>query len=430
MWSHLSLIRRVYARQVLDSRGVPTVEVEVHTAGGAVGRAMVPSGASTGRYEAHELRDHDPRYYAGKSVRRAVENVNRKIAAQLEGHFHVEEQRVIDGLLLKTAGPNKRELGANATLAVSMAVARAAAAHHRMPLFMWLRTTSTPALPVPMMNILNGGKHADNKVDFQEFMIVPLQSTFSEVLRCGAEVFYALKSLIREAGYSANVGDEGGFAPAVDSNEEALEMVLRAIEKAGYRPGEEVALALDVAASEMYDPETDRYVLYKSTGEQLTRHDLIGLYEEWVAKYPIVSIEDGLAEDDWDGWKQLTERLGDRIQLVGDDLFVTNPQRLRRGIEEGVANAILVKLNQIGTLSETLETIHLARQHGYNTVISHRSGETEDAFIADLAVGTAAGQIKTGSLSRSERLAKYNQLLRIEEVVPQMATPPRITRRA
>ncbi len=423
MYSPLSRIERIYARQVLDSRGIPTVEVEVHTRSGAAGRAMVPSGASTGRHEAHELRDNDQSYYAGKSVRRAIRNVNERIARRLEGRFHVEQQSVIDGLLLKMAGPNKRELGANATLAVSMAVARAAAAYHRMPLYQWLRTHSHVSLPVPMMNILNGGKHADNRVDFQEFMIIPLQPSFSEVLRVGAEVFYALKAIIRSKGYSANVGDEGGFAPGVSSNREAIELVVAAIEKAGYRPGKDVVLALDVAASEMYDPERDRYVLFKSTKEALTREELIALYEEWVGNYPIVSIEDGLAEDDWEGWQMMTRRLGDRIQLVGDDLFVTNPDRLQRGIRENVANAILIKLNQIGTLTETLETIALAQENNYNVVISHRSGETEDAFIADLAVAVNAGQIKTGSLSRSERLAKYNQLLRIEEVQPHLANP-------
>ena len=400
------------AREVLDSRGFPTVEAEVELEGGARGRAMVPSGASTGTHEALELRDGGKRYL-GKGVRRAVENVNERIAPELVGMDALDQEGVDRAMLELDGTPNKANLGANAVLAVSLAVARAAAEALGLPLYRYLGGVQGVTLPVPLMNVINGGKHADNRVDFQEFMLVPAGAgSFAEALRIGAEVFHTLKAVLKEKGYSTNVGDEGGFAPDLRSNEEAVELLLLAIERAGYTPGQEVSLALDPATSELY--RDGKYHL-EGEGKVLSSEEMVAFWEAWVEKYPIRSIEDGLAEDDWEGWRLLTERLGGKVQLVGDDLFVTNPERLRAGIERGVANAILVKVNQIGTLSETLEAIRLAQRSGYRAVISHRSGETEDSFIADLAVAVNAGQIKTGSLSRSDRLAKYNQLLRIEE---------------
>ena len=408
----------VRAREVLDSRGNPTLEAEVELEGGAIGRAMVPSGASTGTHEALELRDGGSRY-GGKGVRRAVASVNERIAPELIG-MNALDQEAVDRAMLELDGtPNKANLGANAILGVSLATARAAAEALGLPLYRYLGGVQGVVLPVPLMNVINGGRHADNRVDFQEFMLVPAGApSFQEALRIGVEVFHALKGVLKAKGYSTNVGDEGGFAPDLKSNEEAVELLLEAVQKAGYTPGKEVALALDVAATELY--REGRYHL-EGEGRILSREEMVGLLEAWVEKYPILSIEDGLAEDDWEGWCLLTERLGGRIQLVGDDLFVTNPARLKEGIERKVANAILVKVNQIGTLTETLEAIRLAQRSGYRAVISHRSGETEDSFIADLAVAVNAGQIKTGSLSRSDRLAKYNQLLRIEEGLGQAA---------
>ena len=408
----MTTIVGVRARGVLDSRGFPTVEAEVELEGGARGRAMVPSGASTGTHEALELRDGGKRYL-GKGVRRAVENVNERIAPELVGMDALDQEGVDRAMLELDGTPNKANLGANAVLAVSLAVARAAAEALGLPLYRYLGGVQGVTLPVPLMNVINGGKHADNRVDFQEFMLVPAGAgSFAEALRIGAEVFHTLKAVLKEKGYSTNVGDEGGFAPDLRSNEEAVELLLLAIERAGYTPGQEVSLALDPATSELY--RDGKYHL-EGEGKVLSSEEMVAFWEAWVEKYPIRSIEDGLAEDDWEGWRLLTERLGGKVQLVGDDLFVTNPERLRAGIERGVANAILVKVNQIGTLSETLEAIRLAQRSGYRAVISHRSGETEDSFIADLAVAVNAGQIKTGSLSRSDRLAKYNQLLRIEE---------------
>ncbi|RLE31146.1 phosphopyruvate hydratase, partial [Candidatus Acetothermia bacterium] len=400
----------------------PTVEVEVTLENGVRARAAVPSGASTGTYEALELRDGDKRYL-GKGVRRAVRNVNEIIAPEIVG-MDPTLQEEIDRLLLELDGTeNKSRLGANAILGVSLAVAKAAAAHLGLPLFRYISGIRAGRMPVALMNVLNGGKHADNNLEIQEFMIVPVRGdTFAERLRIGAEVFHTLKKLLKGEGYSVAVGDEGGFAPTLPNDEEALKFLHRAIEEAGYEPGKDVALALDCAATEFFDAETQRYRL---SGE-LTSEELIDLYEEWVGRYPIVSIEDGLAEEDWDGWSKFTQRLGERVQLVGDDLFVTNPKRLKRGIELGVANSILIKLNQIGTVTETLETVETAHRAGYTAIISHRSGETEDVSIAHFAVGTACGQIKTGSLSRSERVAKYNELLRIEEdYEPPLAPWPR-----
>lgn len=407
----MATIEEIWAREILDSRGNPTVEVEVTLENGVRARAAVPSGASTGTYEALELRDGDKRYL-GKGVRRAVRNVNEIIAPEIVG-MDPTLQEEIDRLLLELDGTeNKSRLGANAILGVSLAVAKAAAAHLGLPLFRYISGIRAGRMPVALMNVLNGGKHADNNLEIQEFMIVPVRGdTFAERLRIGAEVFHTLKKLLKGEGYSVAVGDEGGFAPTLPNDEEALKFLHRAIEEAGYEPGKDVALALDCAATEFFDAETQRYRL---SGE-LTSEELIDLYEEWVGRYPIVSIEDGLAEEDWDGWSKLTQRLGERVQLVGDDLFVTNPKRLKRGIELGVANSILIKLNQIGTVTETLETVETAHRAGYTAIISHRSGETEDVSIAHFAVGTACGQIKTGSLSRSERVAKYNELLRIEE---------------
>jgi enolase len=410
----MTTITAVHAREILDSRGNPTLEAEVALTSGAAGRMAVPSGASTGTHEAVELRDGDTARYGGKGVQTAVHHVNTVIAEALIGE-DAAEQEAIDALLLELDGTeNKGKLGANALLGVSGACARAAAQAHGLPLYRYLGGTAARTLPVPMMNILNGGSHADNNVDFQEFMIVPKGApTFAEGLRMGAEVFHALKGVLKAQHKSTAVGDEGGFAPDLASNEEAISVILTAIEKAGYRPGEDVFLALDVAASEFH--KDGKYVLAGEGGRKCSADDMVALYATWADKYPLVSIEDGLHEDDWKGWAVLTERLGARLQLVGDDLFVTNPKRLRRGIDEGIANAVLVKINQIGTLSETFECVSLATRNRYASVISHRSGETEDTIIADIAVATNAGQIKTGSLSRTDRVAKYNQLLRIEE---------------
>ncbi len=410
----MSLIEKIWAREILDSRGNPTVEAEVILEDGTLGIAAVPSGASTGENEAVELRDGDQNRYLGKGVRKAVENIIEKIACEIEG-MDALDQNLIDQTMIELDGTdNKSNLGANAILAVSMATARAAAAFLQLPLYRYLGGVNARTLPVPMMNIINGGAHADNNVDFQEFMIVPVGfPSFGEALRVGAEIFHHLKKVLSSKGYSTAVGDEGGFAPNLKSNEEAIETILQAIEKAGYEPGEDVMIALDPASSEFY--QDGRYVFKKSDGRSLSSDEMIKFWQNWIEKYPIISIEDGLAEKDWEGWKHLTEALGNKIQLVGDDLFVTNTKFLNRGIEENCANAILIKVNQIGTLTETLQAIELARTHNMAAIISHRSGETEDTFIADLAVATNAGQIKTGSLSRSDRIAKYNQLLRIEE---------------
>ena len=417
----MSVIELVYAREVLDSRGNPTVEVEVVLESGSVGRAIVPSGASTGAFEAVELRDGDKGRYIGKGVEKAVANVNEVIAPELEG-MDAFDQPAIDALMIELDGThNKGKLGANAILGVSMAVARAAAEELGLPLFQYIGGVNAKQLPVPMMNILNGGEHADNSVDVQEFMILPVGAkSFKEGLRMGAEVFHSLKKVLSERGLACGVGDEGGFAPNLGSNREALELIVEAIEKAGYKPGDDVRLGLDVAATEMYDKETKLYDL-KHEGKKLTAEQMVDLYEEWVNNFPIVTIEDGLDEEDWDGWKILTDRLGNKVQLVGDDLFVTNTERLERGIEAGVANSILIKVNQIGTITETLDAIEMAKRAGYTAVISHRSGETEDTTIADLAVAVNAGQIKTGAPSRTDRVAKYNQLLRIEEMVGEQA---------
>jgi enolase len=409
-------ITKIIGREILDSRGNPTVEADVYLADGSMGRAAVPSGASTGEHEAVELRDNDKARYLGKGTHRAVENIFNQIAPALEG-AQAEHQQKIDRLMIQLDGtPNKSRLGANAMLAVSMAVARAAAASQQTPLYRYLGGVGACLLPVPMMNILNGGAHADNSVDPQEFMIAPYGAKkFSDALRWGAEVFHTLKGVLKKRGYSTAVGDEGGFAPNLKSNQEALEVVLEAITQAGYQPGDEIGIALDPAASEFYDQDKKQYVFKKSDNSTRTSEQMAAFWADWVRQYPIISIEDGMAEDDWEGWKLLTDQLGTKIQLVGDDLFVTNSARLEMGIERGVANSILVKVNQIGTLTETLEAIKMAADAGYTAVVSHRSGETEDAFIADLAVATGVGQIKTGSASRTDRIAKYNQLLRIEE---------------
>ena len=411
----MSSIIEVYAREVLDSRGNPTVEVEVYTEDGAFGRAIVPSGASTGAHEAVELRDGDKTRYLGKGVSQAVNNVNELIGPEIVG-FDVCDQLAIDKTLIDLDGTeNKGKLGANAILGVSMAVARAAADELGMPLYAYLGGPNAKNLPTPMMNILNGGEHADNNVDIQEFMIMPVGAgSFKEALRTCAEIFHNLKAVLKDKGLSTSVGDEGGFAPNLFSNEEALKTIVEAIEKAGYKPGDQVKIAIDVAATELYDKDKKIYSI-KSEGKELTSDEMIAWYEELVSKYPIISIEDGLDEDDWDGWKKLTEKLGKKIQIVGDDLFVTNVKRLEKGIENSIANSILIKLNQIGTITETLDAIELAKRHGYTAVISHRSGETEDTTIADLVVATNAGQIKTGAPSRTDRVAKYNQLLRIED---------------
>jgi enolase len=409
-------ITRILGREILDSRGNPTVEADVYLADGSLGRAAVPSGASTGEHEAAELRDGDKGRYLGKGTRNAAANIANELGPSLIG-MDAEQQIVIDRHMISLDGTaNKGRLGANAILAVSMAVARAAAASHQVPLYRYLGGAHASVLPVPMMNILNGGAHADNSVDPQEFMIAPYGAEkFSEALRWGAEVFHTLKSVLKKRGYSTSVGDEGGFAPNLKSNEEAIEVVLEAITQAGYTPGDQIGIALDPAASEFYDEDKKKYVFKKSDKSERTSEQLVKFWEGWVKQYPIFSIEDGMAEDDWDGWKLMTDALGKKIQVVGDDLFVTDTSRLARGIERGIANSILIKVNQIGTLTETLDAIKMAAGAGYTSIISHRSGETEDAFIADFAVATSAGQIKTGSVSRTDRIAKYNQLLRIEE---------------
>jgi enolase len=403
----------IRAREVLDSRGNPTVEADVILESGALGRAIVPSGASTGEHEAVELRDGDKSHYLGKGVLQAVANVETVIAPELEG-MDASNQRLLDQTMIALDGtPNKAKLGANAILAVSMAASRAVAQTLEIPLYRYLGGVNASVLPTP---VLNGGAHADSNVDFQEFMIMPVGAErFSDALRWAAETFHTLKSVLKKKGYNTAVGDEGGFAPSLKSNAEAIELILEAIEAAGYKPGEQIAIALDPASSEFYDKEKKKYVFKKSDKRELSSEEMVAFYDNWVRQYPIVSIEDGLAEDDWAGWRILTDKLGSRIQLVGDDIFVTNVKRLQRGIEEGVANSILIKLNQIGTITETLEAIDLGRRYGYTSVISHRSGETEDSFIADLAVATGVGQIKTGSVSRTDRICKYNQLLRIEE---------------
>jgi len=422
----MSLIADIHARQILDSRGNPTVEVDVITESGALGRAAVPSGASTGAHEAVELRDGDKKKYLGKGVLKAVNNVNEIIADQLIG-MEVALQAQIDHMLIRIDGTdNKSKLGANATLAVSMAVAKAAAQERDLPLYRYLGGVNAVTLPIPMMNILNGGAHADNKIDFQEFMVMPIGApSFSEGLRWGVEIFHALKSVLKKKGFSTNVGDEGGFAPNIQSNEEAIETVLEAINAAGYKAGTQIGIAMDAANTELWDPKKKKYVFHKSSGKEMSSEQLVKYWESWVKKYPIISIEDGIAEDDWKGWKMLTEAIGDKCQLVGDDLFVTNVKRLQKGIDEGVANGLLVKVNQIGTVTETIDAVSLAQRNGYNTIMSHRSGETEDTTIADLAVALNCGQIKTGSASRTDRMAKYNQLIRIEEMLGENAVYPK-----
>jgi enolase len=409
-------IELILGREVLDSRGNPTVEAEVILEGGARGRAIVPSGASTGEHEAVELRDGDKGRYLGKGVLKAVNNINEVIAPELED-LDASEQRELDTIMCELDGtPNKSKLGANAILAVSMAASRAMADHLGIELYQYLGGFTASLLPTPMMNILNGGAHADSNVDFQEFMVMPVGApSFSEALRWGVETFHTLKGVLKKRGYNTAVGDEGGFAPSVKSNTEAIEVVLEAITQAGYKPGEQIAIALDPAASEFYDGGKKKYVFKKSDKSEHSSEQMVQFWADWARQYPIVSIEDGLAEDDWEGWKLITDKLGNKIQLVGDDLFVTNVERLQRGIDAGIANSILIKVNQIGSVSETIDSINLARENRYTAVISHRSGETEDTFIADLAVATGAGQIKTGSASRTDRIAKYNQLLRIEE---------------
>ncbi|WP_439881347.1 phosphopyruvate hydratase [Pontibacter sp. MBLB2868] len=421
----MSLITDIKARQIFDSRGNPTVEVDVVTENGILGRAAVPSGASTGIHEAVELRDNDKSRYMGKGVQQAVKNVNEKIAEELVG-FPVYEQNLLDKIMIELDGSdNKGNLGANAILGVSLAIARAAAQELNMPLYRYVGGVNANTLPVPMMNILNGGSHADNAIDFQEFMIMPVGApSFSEALRMGSEVFHHLKNVLKKKGLSTNVGDEGGFAPNIASNVEAIEVVLQAIEAAGYKPGDDMMIAMDAASSEFYDASSGKYVFKKSTGDKLSSSEMVSYWKEWTEKYPIASIEDGMAEDDWAGWKELTEKIGDKVQLVGDDLFVTNVNRLQQGIDQGVANSILIKVNQIGTLTETINAINLGLRHGYKSVMSHRSGETEDNTIADLAVALNTGQIKTGSASRSDRMAKYNQLLRIEEELGEVAYFP------
>lgn len=421
----MAIISGIHARQILDSRGNPTVEVDVYTDRGHMGRAAVPSGASTGIHEAVELRDGDEKTYLGKGVLRAVNNINEAIAEAVVG-MYVNDQAGIDQAMIDLDGtPNKANLGANAILAVSLATAKAAAQASGQTLFNYIGGVNARVLPVPMMNILNGGAHADNSIDFQEFMVMPFgASTFAEGLQMGTEIFHHLKAVLKEKGYSTNVGDEGGFAPNIKSNEEAIETVLTAIERAGYTPGDDVYITMDAAATEFYDEKTGKYSFHKSTGLELTSDEMVAYWASWVEKYPIASIEDGLAEDDWEGWKKLTDAIGDKVQLVGDDLFVTNEERLKRGIEQGIANSVLVKVNQIGTLTETINTVQRAQVNGYTCVMSHRSGETEDSTIADLAVALNCGQIKTGSASRSDRIAKYNQLLRIEELLSDTAKYP------
>ena len=422
----MSYIAEIFARQILDSRGNPTVEVDVITENGAIGRAAVPSGASTGIHEAVELRDGDKKKYLGKGTLKAVDNVNKKIAPLLLG-YDVADQTGIDEIMIQLDGtPNKNKLGANAMLAVSMAVAKAAAEEAGLPLFRYVGGTNAKILPMPMMNILNGGAHADNKIDFQEFMVLPVGApSFSEGLRWGVEIFHALKTVLKKKGYSTNVGDEGGFAPNIQSNEEAIETVLIAIDAAGYKAGSQIKIAMDAANSELWDSKKKKYVFHKSSGKEMSSEQLAKYWESWVKKYPICSIEDGMAEDDWAGWKMLTEAVGTKCQLVGDDLFVTNVERLQQGIDKGIGNALLVKVNQIGTITETINAVSLAQHNGYNTIMSHRSGETEDTTIADLAVALNCGQIKTGSASRTDRMAKYNQLLRIEELLGSSAIYPK-----
>ena len=414
--SEMTEIVAIRAREVLDSRGNPTVEADVILESGAMGRAIVPSGASTGEHEAVELRDGDKTHFLGKGVLQAVENVESVIAPELEG-MDAANQRLIDQTMIALDGtPNKGKLGANAILAVSMASARAVAKTLEIPLYRYLGGVNASVLPTPMLNVLNGGAHADNNVDFQEFMIMPVGAErFSEALRWSAETFHTLKSVLKKKGYNTSVGDEGGFAPSLKSNTEAIEVILEAITLAGYKPGEQIAIALDPAASEFYDKEKCKYVFKKSDKRELSSEEIVNFWDNWSRQYPIVSIEDGLDENDWNGWRIMTDKMGSRIQLVGDDLFVTNVKRLQRGIEEGVGNSILIKVNQIGTVTETLDCIELGRRYGYTSIISHRSGETEDTFIADLAVATGVGQIKTGSASRTDRISKYNQLLRVEE---------------
>ena len=422
----MSYIIEVHARQILDSRGNPTVEVDVLTDDGAMGRAAVPSGASTGIHEAVELRDNNKKLYGGKGVLKAVKNVNTLISDAIVG-FDITQQAAIDEALIALDGtPNKSKLGANAMLAVSMAVAKAAAEEAALPLFRYIGGTNAKTLPIPMMNILNGGAHADNKIDFQEFMIMPVgASSFSEGLRWGVEIFHTLKSVLKKKGYSTNVGDEGGFAPNIQSNEEAIETVLTAISAAGYKTGSQIVIAMDAANSELWDAKKKKYVFHKSDGKVMSSDELVKYWEKWVKQYPIASIEDGMAEDDWNGWKALTDAVGSKCQLVGDDLFVTNVDRLQMGIDKKIANGLLVKVNQIGTLTETINAVTLAQHNGYNTVMSHRSGETEDTTIADLAVALNCGQIKTGSASRTDRIAKYNQLIRIEEMLGATAIYPK-----
>ncbi len=421
----MSLIESVHARQILDSRGNPTIEVDVMTESGAFGRAAVPSGASTGTHEAVELRDGDKKRYMGKGVLKAVRHVNENIAEEVVG-LHVFDQNLVDQVMIELDGTkNKGKLGANAILGVSLAVAKAGAMESGQSLFRYIGGVNANMLPVPMMNILNGGSHADNSIDFQEFMVMPVKAdTFSDALRMGTEVFHHLKKVLHDKGLSTNVGDEGGFAPNITSNEEAIEVVLKAIEKAGYKPGDDIYIAMDAAASEFYDTKSKTYHFKKSSGKKLKASEMVDYWASWAKKYPIISIEDGMAEEDWAGWKNLTVKIGDKVQLVGDDLFVTNVEFLQKGIDMGVANSILVKVNQIGSLTETIKTVDLARRSSYKSIMSHRSGETEDSTIADLAVALGTGQIKTGSASRSDRMAKYNQLIRIEEELGETAVFP------
>ncbi len=422
----MSSIKKILARQILDSRGNPTVEVDIYTEAGFMGRAAVPSGASTGIHEAVELRDGDKKIYQGKGVLKAVENVNTTIAAKLKG-FEVSDQAGLDAVIIAADGtPNKSKLGANGMLAVSLAAAKAAAKESGLPLFRYIGGTNAVTLPMPMMNILNGGAHADNKIDFQEFMVMPVgASSFSEGLRWGVDIFHTLKGVLKKKGFSTNVGDEGGFAPNIQSNEEAIETVLEAISAAGYKTGSQIAIAMDAANSELWDGKKKKYIFHKSNKKELSSDELVKFWASWVKKYPIISIEDGMAEDDWAGWKNLTDTLGSKVQLVGDDLFVTNVERLQKGIDTHTANALLVKVNQIGTLTETINAVTLAQHNNYNTIMSHRSGETEDTTIADLAVALNCGQIKTGSASRTDRIAKYNQLIRIEEMLGKNAIYPK-----
>ena len=422
----MSNIKEIFARQILDSRGNPTVEVDIITESGAFGRAAVPSGASTGIHEAVELRDADKKVYQGKGVLKAVDNVNKTLAVKLKG-FEVSNQVSIDDMIIAADGtPNKGKLGANGMLAVSLAAAKAAAHEAGLPLYRYIGGTNAVTLPIPMMNILNGGAHADNKIDFQEFMVMPVgASSFSEGLRWGVDIFHTLKGVLKKKGFSTNVGDEGGFAPNIQSNEEAIETVLEAISAAGYKTGTQVSIAMDAANSELWDAKKKKYVFHKSSGKEMSSDQLVKFWDSWVKKYPIISIEDGMAEDDWAGWKNITDTLGSKVQLVGDDLFVTNVERLQKGIDTGTANALLVKVNQIGTLTETINAVTLAQFNSYNTIMSHRSGETEDTTIADLAVALNCGQIKTGSASRTDRLAKYNQLIRIEEKLGKNAIYPK-----